>query len=397
MVKYNHNKLKGDVMGKSVATTVELRKKNRRELLSMLLKNGKTTRNNLRNGSGFSYTTIGNLLGDLQDEDFIIQQGEAKSTGGRKAQVVKVNPHRAYFISIDISGKLFKWGLYDLESTNCYYGSHEYIFQISYKRNFEKLLSSIKSQCIEMNILESLVYIGIIIPGNYEGNEDRISDSYDESGMESFKLKSTVYNTFQLPIVVKNDAKTAAYSELKNIADAENKQLFYFLVLKESFGAAILINGSIYQGGFGYAGEIYALVQEGCNNGKNLGDLLHPASDLEYISDKLGQSVSEQKFFELYREQNPVALELFNKTVNAFVRCILTIICILNPSDFRIGGFYNYYGEDLINSIKDKVKELGEDWQYKNFNIGLSNFSQHTLIDSLSFQMTDLWVESLWN
>lgn len=383
-------------MGKSIATTVELRKKNRRELLSMLLSNGETTRNSLRNDSGFSYTTIGNLLGDLQNENFIIQQGEAESTGGRKAQVIKVNPDRAYFISIDISGKLLKCGIYNLECTNCYYGSHDYIEEISFKENFEMLLESIYNKCQEINILDKLECIGIVIPGNYNEKRDIITDTYDEE-LGTFNLKLTISKVLDLPVVIKNDAKTAAYSELKNLENPDKSQLFYFLVLKDSFGAAIVINGEIYQGATGFAGEIYALPQTYKDKNTNLGELLYPSDDLKYISKALGEDVSEQKFFELFKDKNPVATELFNKTVDAFVSSIAAISCILNPSDIRIGGYYNAYGIELIREIELRLTKICEEWQYENLSLELSDFSQYTLVDSIDTQMLNEWVNSLWS
>ncbi len=383
-------------MNKSVGTTVELRQKNRRELLSQLIEKGETTRNALRNDSGFSYTTIGNLLGDLQDEGFIVQQGEAQSTGGRKAQVIRVNSDRGYFLSIDISGKLFKWGIYSLDGNSRRYNSHEFVRQISFKENFRQMLLSIRSYCTDESILTSLCYIGVVIPGYYNEAEDLITDSYNEDEIGSMRLKDIIHEYFSATIIVKNDAKTAAYSEVKFLENPEEKQLYYFLVLKESFGAAFLLNGKIYQGAGGYAGEIYPMVQNAAGKERTLGDLLYPAGDLKTLSESLGEDISEHRFFELYKEKNPAAMEIFFKTATAISRGLIPVLCILNPSDIRIGGFYNYYGEELLFEINRQIRESGEDWQYKDLTIKFSDFSQYTLIDSIAVQMINLWVGSLW-
>lgn len=379
-----------------VATTVELRQKNRRELLSLLLTKGKTTRNELRNETPFSYTTIGNLINDLQTEEFIIQQGEADSTGGRKAQIIKINGNKALFIAIDVASKEFTWGIYNLEGERLHDSLYGYNKDISFKDNLCSLLQELRDVCEENNYTSRLTYAGIVVPGYYNDKADRISNSYDTEQMETFNLKSTIRQFFDLPILVKNDAKTAAYGEIPLLNDSEKHQLFYFMILKESIGGAFLLNGNVYQGAGGFAGEIYPLGLNWENNEKTLGELLHPTEDMKLLSAAVGEPVSEERFFELFHEKNQSALKIFEKTVEALTKGIIYVVCMLNPSDIRIGGFYNRYGNALLEGIQTRLMEA-EEWQRENLNIRFSDFTQHTLIDSINTQMIHKWVDSLWS
>lgn len=379
-----------------VGTTVELRKENRRKLLWLLLDKGTTTRNELKNLSGFSYTTIGNLLLDLQKENFILEEGEATSTGGRKAKFIKVNPDRAFFISIDISGKLYKWGLYNLDCELLFFDTYNYEDSKASYENFETLLKQINTYIRKESIHEEIEYIGVVIPGYYDECNDIITDSYDKANLESIKLKQTISDFFNYPVIIKNDAKTAAYNEKSLLENPTDNQLLYLLVLKESFGSAIVLNNKVYQGSRGYAGEIYPLVQIINGEEKNLGDLLYPLSDFNYISSKLNREINTDDFFNLYTNNDPIALELFEKTSLAMARGILQVSSVLNPSHIRIGGFYNQYGENLITNIHSYMKEFGEEWQYKNINLKLSTFTDQTLVKGIALQMISLWLNELW-
>lgn len=383
-------------MKKSIATTVELRQKNRRELLSLLIKEGKTTRNNLRNLSGFSYTTIGNLLNDLSSEDFIIQKGVAESTGGRQAQVTKVNPEKAFFISIDISTSNFKWAIFSLDG-QIRDSNHFYITStISYKENFIKLLKEIKNKVIYLDIYQKIVHTGVVITGYYNSSSDKIADSYDEDRMDSLNLKAAINLYFETPVTIKNDAKTAAYNEILKLDTPYNSSLFYILVLKEGLGSAFLLNGKVYLGANGYAGEIYPITQLTDGKEQTLGDLLNPEKDKEKLKSILKQEITDKAFFEEYNSNSLTAKEIYRKNVKAFAKGIFPVLCILNPSDIRIGGFYNGYGDDLPKDIITELKNIGEAWQYTNLNIELAEMSTYTLCNSIASQIINIWVESLW-
>lgn len=381
-------------MKKSIATTVELRQKNRRELLSLLIKEGETTRNNLRNLSGFSYTTIGNLLNDLSSEEFIIQKGVAESTGGRQAQVTKVNPEKAYFISMDISTSNFKWAIFSLDGQMRDSNHFDITDAISYKDNFIKLLEEIKKRSIDLDIYPKIVHTGVVITGYYNSSSDKITDSYDEDRMDSLNLKTTINHYFDTPVTIKNDAKTAAYNEVEKLDNPYESSLFYILVLKEGLGSAFLLNGKVYLGANGYAGEIYPITQITDGKEQTLGDLLNPERDKEKLGIALRQKITDKKFFE--ENNNLAAKEIYRKNVKAFAKGIFPVLCILNPSDIRIGGFYNGYGNDLPKDIITELKNIGETWQYTDLNIELAELSTYTLCNSIASQIINIWVESLW-
>lgn len=381
---------------KSIATTIELRQKNRRELLNLLIKQGQTTRNDLRNLSGFSYTTIGNLLSDLKLEDFILQQGVAQSTGGRQAQVTKINPDKAYFISIDISTHTFKWGIYNLEGERINENSYDSETNSPFHEHFNSMIDDINRVCLDLDIKERVESIGIVITGYYSSSDDKIFDSYDEEKMGDLRIKKSINTHFQVPFTVKNDAKTAAFNEVKNIKNPQSSQLYYIMILKEGLGSAFLLNGEVYQGSKGFAGEIYPITQICNGEEKSLGELLNPQNDLALLQDRLKMQIDDKTFFDSYKESNPVALEIYKKNVTSITKGIIPILCILNPSHIRIGGYYNGYGEKLIRDIKEELQRSCEYWQYENLNIELTDLSTYTLSDSLATQLIGLWANSLW-
>lgn len=116
---------------------------------------------------------------------------------------------------------------------------------------------------------------------------------------KNFNLKKFLENKFKKRVVIDNDAKCVALAELKL---GVRKKNFIILTLGTGIGGGIIINGEIYHGSHGYAGEVCGLV---IDNGKhfetlwkekkgNIMDLIKnkEKNKLEKISKYLGQGIA---------------------------------------------------------------------------------------------------------
>src|SRR5262245_44831397 len=58
----------------------------------------------------------------------------------------------------------------------------------------------------------------------------------------------------ELPVILDNDANAAAYGELQ-VGVARGRREVFFVTLGAGIGAGLIINGQIYRGAAGFAGE----------------------------------------------------------------------------------------------------------------------------------------------
>lgn len=379
-------------MFQDVGTTMELRIKNRKELLKLLIQKGSTTRNELKDAINCSYTTIGNLLGDLDECGFVWLTGEANSTGGRKAQIVKLHSGNFLFIVVNLSIKKLHWGVYDLEGRDLL--QKEYICDnsLSADENFNLLLKEIKESVAADR--EKIKSIGVVIPGHYNPESDSIIDS-SYPDLDKVKINLHVAEHFALPIFVMNDVRVAACKELTSSRNDLNINLIFFMVLRGSLGASIIINGKIYDGTTGCAGEVHTLPIWVDGKRSRLGMQLSPDFDMEKLSADTGKIVDEASFFELFRQGDSSAVEIFQKNIEVLSFSFAASICMFNPSDIVIGGFYNRYGDVLVNSILARLKEICDPWQVEKLRIRFSDITPFTLMGGLARQQIAQWVDEL--
>lgn len=378
------------------ATTLALRQQNRKKLLSLMITKGISTRNDLKDETGFSYSTIGNLLEDLKKDNFVNLIGEADSTGGRKAQLVELNQKKVFFIAIDLSNTVFKWGIYNIKGDKVFTDSFPCKKSKTIKDNFLALLSIINKTCIENKILKEVSLIGIAIPGYYHKDKDYIVNSSYEA-LEGFEIGATINQVFSIPFIIKNDANIAARNLLVTHEEMDFKHAFFIMVLNKGIGAAIILDGEIYEGFLGYAGEPYLIPVYYQDKIHDMGMLLSPEEDIAALSKVIKSDDENAVIRELFNLKNAESLKLYEKTVFAFASGILQISNLLNPSDIIIGGFYNKYGNCLVSDVHRTLIDIGDPLQQEGLKIHLTDFSEDVLLTGLTRLLLDAWVDSLWN
>jgi glucokinase len=96
--------------------------------------------------------------------------------------------------------------------------------------------------------------IGIGIPGLVNRKTSRIEIMPNLPALSEIDITSELSIQTGLPVILDNDANSAAYGELQVGAARGQKEVF-FITLGTGIGAGLIINGHIYRGAAGFAGE----------------------------------------------------------------------------------------------------------------------------------------------
>jgi glucokinase len=96
--------------------------------------------------------------------------------------------------------------------------------------------------------------IGVGIPGLVNRKTNRIEVMPNLPALSQIDITTELSRETGLPVILDNDANTAAYGELK-VGAARDRHEVFFVTLGQGIGAGLVINGQIYRGAGGYAGE----------------------------------------------------------------------------------------------------------------------------------------------
>lgn len=174
-------------------------------------------------------------------------------------------------------------------------------------------------------------------------------------------------------VVVENDANAAGWAEFRFGAAKENNSMA-MLTLGTGVGGAVVDGGRLMRGGYGIAGELghITVVRDGllCGCGR-LGcveqyasgtALLRSANELADSSDPLGARVrqlrdqagqlSGHEAYQAVSENDPGALMLVEKAAEHLASAMGSIVAVLDPEVFVIGGGLSELGEALLEPLR---------------------------------------------
>ena len=170
-----------------------------------------------------------------------------------------------------------------------------------------------------------------------------------------FDWKEAINNEFNLPVVVENDVKSAALGEY-SFGRAKGYKSVFVLTLGTGIGGALVVDGEIYRGFSGHAGEIGYMRVDGNEFEKiaSASALVNRAKN-EYPNKDYTNGI---KIFDAIDKNEREAISLLDYMTDKLSVGVANIILIANPSMILIGGGISEQKEKLIDPIKEKVKKI---------------------------------------
>jgi len=157
------------------------------------------------------------------------------------------------FIGLDLGGTTLKGAL--VSSTG------EILQQIRVETEQQDSQRLLRQMIDAINTLRSdeqagsrAAAVGLGVPGLVNINTRRIEVMPNLPSLSDFDIASELSRASGLPVAIDNDANAAAYGELQAGAARGKKEVF-FVTLGTGIGSGLIIDGRIYRGAGGFAGE----------------------------------------------------------------------------------------------------------------------------------------------
>jgi len=206
----------------------------------------------------------------------------------------------------------------------------------------------------------------------------------------SVPFKKYLEEKFKLPIYIENDANASAWAEYKKNYKGYKNLIYMF----SGVGCGIIINGTLYRGRQGAAGELFINPHKVMSS--RLGDFSFLAQwpqDLgiikrakELISlgkntpllkriDSAGNLSLEDIFKEAKNKDN-VSCEVLKEAAFSLGVKISFLINLLNPEVVIVGGGFEEAGLFFLEKISQIVKEYTFSFSRKNLKIAFSSLGR---------------------
>jgi len=373
----------------------ELTEKERRniDILEILRRRGPLTRPDISQELGINVVTISSYIDEFIRSKLVLEKELDVSEGGRRPELLELNSQGGYIIGVGLNLMNMVGLLVDLKG-NIITKTQIVRPKPSVKEITECLLEIIREILRRSKEYTSNIRgVGIGIAGLINKRTGSIHwpqkvDHYYTYASADIPLLDLIEREFDLPALVENDATSACFGEYWLNFKGQFKNIVYMF---SGVGCGIIINGDIYTGTHGYAGEvsIYNYREENLLNCTPAQGcfLKRWEMDLGVIDDVKSMLTkdkdSAEKFFKLTasninnvdlksvfiagRAGDPVAVLALERAAKRLGIRIAYIVNLLNPEAVVIGGGLEEAGESFLNKVSLTVK----DWAFREATEGL--------------------------
>lgn len=282
------------------------------------------------------------------------------------------------YIGIDLGGTNIAVGLVDETGKIIAKDSTPTLSERGYGEIVEDMaklsLKLLKENGIDVSEVKAA---GIGSPGSVDAKNGKVLYA-NNLKFKDTPLRTELQKYINVPVAVENDANAAAYGEYK--ATGAKCECFIAVTLGTGVGGGIVIDGKIYRGFNGAAGEVghTTLVTDGvlCSCGKkgcweayaSVTALIrqtkvaiekHPESLMTTLMKNNNNEVSGRTAFDAAKQGDPVAKEVVKNYVKYVADGITDMINIFQPEILVIGGGISREGEYLVQPVREYVKANG--------------------------------------
>lgn len=212
---------------------------------------------------------------------------------------------------------------------------------------------------------KDLVGLGIGFGGPVDSKRGRILLSHQIEGWSDFPLREWIQKKVEVPVVLQNDAKTAALAEALLGAGKGLKRIFYITV-GSGVGGGLVIDGVPDVGqGLG-AGEIGHTWVPDPDSGKP-DKLEHVASGWaigKRGSRRLGRELTGADVAALAGKGDAAAKRVIEEAAEALAVGIGNVLALLHPERFIVGGGVSLMGDLWWGPLR---KALAERFAFQPF------------------------------
>jgi glucokinase-like ROK family protein len=351
-------------------------------ILNCLRETSPISRAQLAEITGLNKTTVSSLVRELIARNFAREIGFDSSGGGRPAVLLELNPEAGSIIGLEIGVDFILALLTDFKAQVLWRHRDD----TNQAEGQEAILArafDIVRQALTVNESNHnpVLGIGIGVPGLVDISSGTLLFAPNLKWRD-IPLHEIFSREFEVPVFVDNEANVAALGE-RYFGAAQSSKDFIYLSLGVGLGGGIVLDGQLYRGISGYAGEIghttIASDGERCNCGNRgcwetlvsqtaVVNRVRKAIEAENASQVSQlvkgplERISIPAIVEAAREGDEVARRALEETGVYLGIGIANLINTFNPELVIFGGVLSLASDYLLPAAKKTLQERSLAW-----------------------------------
>jgi glucokinase-like ROK family protein len=383
-------------------------------ILALIRSEGPLSRANLAQRTGLSVPTVSTITDDLQKVHLIEDLGQGGSRGGRRPQLYGFNAKVRQIVALSLSKRKLTTALLDMNGNIVTRREQSIQVMNEPDKGLKEIVTAVENLMASEKISQrGMAYIGLSVPGVVSSDGDLVISSplqwYD------IPLGQYLRDHFQLPVLVENDGIAAVWAEREMGAGQGGNHIVAFLGQDTGIGSGIILNGQIYRGVSGVAGEIGHMVVEengprctcgnyGCLQVTAVPDVLvlqARAAIEDGVDTHMARMIhgdlnalTLETVVEALNQGDRVAFNLVDRVGIYMGSAIAKVVHILNPSKVIIGGGFAPFGEILLEPVRRAIKASVLSRASNALEVTMSTLGQDVSLRGVALLCSEQWLSS---
>ncbi|MCF3112183.1 ROK family protein [Niabella sp. CC-SYL272] len=319
-----------------------------------------------------SIPLVAKALAELKQDEIVVIDGHADSTGGRKALLYKLKPGMTYILSVAMDQLYTTLSVMDASQNHAVFMQRFELKLLNNDEALSALISAITSTLEHSGIRrDQFLGMGLGMPG-FINIKKGVNQSYVFTN-STLSLRDHLEQVFQMPVFIDNDSSTIALGESK-FGIARGKTDVMVVNISWGVGLGMIVDGKLFRGHAGYAGELSHIpISDNnilCECGKR--GCLETEASLRVVALKALQLIREGKLehlkisthsieeaayavMKLAAQGDQLCIELLSDMAYKIGKALAILVHIINPELVLLSGRASEVGRLLMAPIQQAL------------------------------------------
>ncbi len=347
-----------------------------------IYESGQTSRIEIARHTHLTRTTVSDMVAELIESGLVEEIGTSVSNGGKPSILLQMVADSRYLIGLNLAQDKFIGAVINLR------GEIKQVYEVpSENQDGELALQRV------YELLDRLVYsqwkpmigIGIGTPGLVNARNGVVIQAVNLA-WKNLPLGSLLAQRYGLPVSVLNDSQATAIGEFSYRHDRFRRNLIVISV-NQGVGAGILIDGRLFQGDGGSAGEIGHVPVQGNNRLCRCGrtGCLETLASMRAVLQRYGQAqptvqISVQQVREAFESGNPLVRQIVLEAGQVLGQAIGGMVAAFDIHHVLVTGEMVCFGEPWLESVQQAMRRSALEQMTGQTRLELGRFDKDACI-----------------
>lgn len=339
-----------------------LREQNRERVVELLREHGELHRAELARRTGLSRTTISTIVAGLLSDGLVSESTVSGPASGRRGGMLTLNPDLGVILGIDVSLATARLVVADTSHRVIQRGVVDLPSHLGWSERLDRAADLARELVASAGrSMDLVVGAGLGVPGPVNQLTGEVAASSNSLGWEGVLAGEELSRRLGVAVALDNTSHLASLAEVVWGAGQGCRNVIYVKIAK-GVGAGFMIDGRIFRGSVGAAGELghIGIDESGpacrCGNRGCLEVYTAVPAVLQALQPEYGALLTLDEVLRLAREGERSCRRVLSDTGSLLGRALAGVTNLLNPELVIVGGDLAAADDLLLSPLRTALE-----------------------------------------